>query len=121
MFGSLQQCCLHQPAWTPVDAAEVLCSIQSSSDHEPWTDCTVPADGYSSWKDATESNSYTVARLKDGRYGLLAESEDYTGHGCQCDAAANVYDTLDDLLQFGVEEWQAVARDVIRARIGSAQ
>lgn len=119
MFGYLQGCCLHAPVWTPVDITEVLCSVWNGDGSGGWTDSGVPGE-YGSWKDSTESSSYTVVRLKDGRYGLLSESEDYTGHGCQCDAATNVYDSLDDLLRLGVEEWQSGARDAIKARIGGA-
>jgi hypothetical protein len=115
MFGSLTGCCLHNPVWTPVDIAEVLCSVEDSGG---WTDCTRPSeDAYQQWKRGTESTSYTVVRLKDGRYGLLEEGEDYTGHGCQCDASTNVYDSLDDLLRLGIEEYRCEARDAIRARI----
>lgn len=120
MFGQLQNCCLHRPTWTPVEVAEVLCSVQNTDGEGGWKDSLVPEGDYGNWKDGTESTSYTVVRLKNGRYGLLSESEDYTGHGCQCAAATNVYTSLDDLVRLGVEEWQAEARDAIRARLGEA-
>lgn len=120
MFGSLQGCCLHNPVWTPVDAAEVLCSVWNGDGSGGWADCKVPAE-YGNWKDYSDSTSYTVARLKDGRYGLLSESEDYTGHGCQCSAATNVYASVDELLRLGIEEWQSDARDAIKARLVGGQ
>lgn len=116
MFGSLQNCCLHTPVWTPVDVAEVLASVWNGDESGGWRDCKAPAE-YGNWKDGSDSTSYTVVRLKDGRFGLLSESEDYTGHGCQCSAATNTYESLDDLLRLGVEEWQSGARDAIRARL----
>lgn len=118
MFRSLQSCCLHQPPWTPVDAETVLCSVQNQYG-DSWKDSTPPGtDDYPSWKDGTDSASYTVARLRDGRYGLLAESEDYTGHGCQCQASAAVYDGLDELLRMGVDD--DGAREAIRVRLEAA-
>jgi hypothetical protein len=115
MFGSLQDCCLHSPVWTPVDVDKVLCSVHDADGE--WRDSTPPADRWGAWKTGTESTSYTVVRLKDGRFGLLSESEDYTGHGCQCTAATNVYDSVNDLVRLGVEEWQSGARDAIRQRL----
>jgi len=116
MFGSLLGCCLHSPVWTPVDVDRVLCSIWDSYGGE-WQDCTAPEQQYDNWKGGTESSSYTVVRLKDGRFGLLAESEDYTGHGCQCSAATIIGDSVADLVRFGVEEWQSDAREVIVRRL----
>jgi hypothetical protein len=120
MFGQLQGCCLHTPVWTPVDVAEVLCSVQKTDGYGDWKDSAAFDGTYGSWKDGTDSSSYTVVRLKDGRLGLLSESEDFTGHGCQCSAATNAYGSLDDLLRLGVEEWQSDARDAIRDRLRSA-
>ena len=116
MFGQLQNCCLHDPAWTPVDVAEVLYSIQQADYEGGWKDSTVPESPRGDWKDGADSSSYTVVRLHDGRYGLLAESEDYTGHGCRCDAAASIYGSLDELLKMGIPEQDA--RDAVSARMG---
>lgn len=116
MFRQLQGCCLHDPVWTPVDAVRVLCSVQSDYCGDGWKDCTAP-DAYGTFKDSTDTNSYTVVRLKDSRFGLLSESEDYTGHGCQCNAATGAYDSVSDLLRLGVEEWQEGAREAIRLRL----
>lgn len=113
MFSYLQSCCLHTPVWTPADVDRVLCSIWSEYSGQ-WADSTTPGE-YGGWKGGTESESYTVARLRDGRFGLLSESEDYTGHGCQCSAATNVYATLNDLLRFGVDSESA--REAIRQRL----
>lgn len=116
MFGSLLGCCLHNPTWTPVDVDKVLCSIWNRYSEE-WQDCAAPEGQYGAWKDGTDSISYTVVRLKDGRFGLLSESEDYTGHGCQCGAATSVYGSLGDLLRFGIEEWASEARQVLAQRL----
>lgn len=108
MFQELLRCCLHQPVWTPTDATEVLCSVWHGDDSGGWADCLPDgADGCYSWKTCSESSSYTVVQLKDGGFGLLSESEDYTGHGCQCGAATSTYSSLDDVLRFGVEDLPA--------------
>ena len=120
MFGQLQACCMHTAVWTPADVAEVLCSVWEGDGSGGWADCQPVAEHWGNWKNSTESSSYTVARLKNGRYGLLAESEDYTGHGCQCNSSTTAYDSLHDLLRLGVEEWQSDARDAIRARLADA-
>lgn len=117
MFRYLDGCCLHQPVWTPVDVDQVLCSVWNGDYDGGWQDCKPPAARYEAWKGSSDSTSYTVVRLKDGRYGLLSESEDYTGHGCQCTSATDIYTSVADLLRYGVEEYQAGARDAIRARL----
>lgn len=95
-YDSLAACCLHDPVWSPDDVAEVLCLVWSGDDSG--------GDWKPGEKTCTESQSYAVVRLSDGRYGLLAEGEDYTGHGCQCDSATTIHATLDELLSMGVVE-----------------
>jgi len=119
MFGQLSDCCLHNPSWTPADVAEVLCSVWEGDESGGWQDCNAPDGQWGNWKGGTESSSRTVVRLKDGTLGLLAESEDYTGHGCQCSAAVSTYASLGDLLRFGVEEYRSEARDLIAQRIAA--
>jgi hypothetical protein len=114
MFTQLLDCCLHDPPWTPGDVEQVLCSVWCGDESGGWKDCEPPEGTYYSWKDGTESSSYTVVRLRDGTLGLLAESEDYTGHGCQCSAAVSTYSSLADLQRFGVEGGEA--RDLIARR-----
>lgn len=98
-FGELARCCLHSPAWTPADVDRVLCSVCR---HYPdWGDSKSYDIG------GSDSESETVVRLKDGRYGLLSESSDYTGHGCSCGASAGAYDTVDELLKLGVVDEKA--------------
>lgn len=97
-FESLAGCCLHDLQWTPDDVAEVLCTV--------WN-----GDGSGGWKpgekECSDSNSCTVVRLKDGRFGLLDEWEDYTGHGCQCGSATAVYASMRELLEMGVPDEDA--------------
>lgn len=68
MFERLQGCCLHNPQWLPQDVAQ---EIAWAGDRATGGD----------------TSSIVLVALKDGRgYGLLTQSEDYTGHGCQCDS-----------------------------------
>ncbi len=91
LFSGLQGCCLHNPQWLPADVEAVLAGL--------WRGCggwmQVAADGS---KEDTESESVFAVKLKDGGYGLLHESEDYTGHGCRCDAFTGRYGSLGELL-----------------------
>ena len=103
-FSDLARCCLHSPAWTPVDVDQVLCSACRS--YPGWRDSETYDIG------GSDSESETVVRLKDGRYGLLSESSDYTGHGCQCGASATAFATADELLKLGVVD--EAAREAIR-------
>ena len=107
-FTSLLGCCLHSPVWVPADVDRVLCCVQGDQSgwarSAGWTASDSIGD--------TDSQSYTVVRLKNSTFGLLAESSDTTGHGCQCNAATIAYDSIGDLLQLGIVE--DGARDLIR-------
>jgi len=71
MFRVLTGCCLHNPQWQPGDVDKIVRWVGDRS-----TGC--------------ESSSIVIVRLqwnaqeKRCDYGLLTQSEDYTGHGCQC-------------------------------------
>ena len=65
MFKDLEGCCLHDPQWHPADVAREIAWIGSR-------------------QTGSESSAIVVVGLIGGAYGLLTESEDYTGHGCQC-------------------------------------
>jgi hypothetical protein len=72
LFEDLENCCLHQPQWRPGDVHKVL----------RW---------HGERSAAGDSFSVIIVRLKGnieepGGYGLLTQSSDYTGHGCQCDS-----------------------------------
>ena len=72
VFGQLQDCCLHNPAWTPADVADVPCSVWNGDESGGWADCQPVTKSYDNWKRGTESSSYTVARLKDGQSRCVA-------------------------------------------------
>lgn len=79
-FESLENCCLHEPQWRPLDVKEVLA----------WR-CESP-EGYGS------TEQVILVRLKEGGFGLLISSSDTTGHGCRCGSHTVRADTLASLL-----------------------
>lgn len=79
MFQTLLGCCLHNPQWTPDQVEQEIAWI---GDREL----------------GSESQSLVIVQLTGGQWGLLTQSEDYTGHGCQCDAMTVKAATLRDLL-----------------------
>jgi hypothetical protein len=99
MFADLQGCCLHEPQWTP---EEVQREITWIGDRHTGSD----------------SSSLVIVLLKPVRdrsweYGLLTQSEDYTGHGCQCGSMTAREPTLLKLLSHldGDELLKVVSRD----------
>jgi len=110
-FDMLESCCLHDPKWHLAQVAGVIAAVWSGDYSEPWQELDL-AEG----KPSSDSESYTVVRLADGRFGLLAESEDYTGHGCQCGSSAVAFSTLPELLRYGVEEGEA-RKAIIKALV----
>lgn len=93
-FRNLRACCLHDPQWTPVEAAEVLFAVQ----RDPY--------GGDQWENGYHGGSDTSVvvgvRLRDGSYGLLSSSEDYTGHGCRCGSYTGRYVDFKDLVKNGL-------------------
>ena len=90
-FDMLEKCCLHDPQWRPGEVTEVLAAFWNG------TGSWVPLEDVKSAWD-TDSESVIAVKLNDGSYGLLTENEDYTGHGCQCDAFTGWYPTAEDLI-----------------------
>lgn len=107
VYDGLAACCLHERLWSPDDVAEVLAMVWCGDESGGWQEGT---------KQSTESTAYTAVKLADGRFGLLSDSEDYTGHGCQCTSSTAVYGSLDELLAMGVPEDDA--RQAITTAIG---
>jgi hypothetical protein len=120
-FIELRGCCLHDEQWAPDDVEEVLVAWYTGGD-EGGGPRLISVDDFegssldpvhlygpnwsAQWKPSgNEDGSIFVVSLKDGGYGLLEESEDYTGHGCQCSAFTGRYDTIEELL-LGVEQWR---------------
>jgi len=61
--------------------------------------CTGWGQNCESWCD---TESFAVAKLQDGRFLVVWENADSSGHGCQCDGGAGVYSTLKDAVRLGL-------------------
>jgi len=49
-----------------------------------------------------DTESFAVAKLPDGRYVVIHESSDTTGHGCRCSGGDSTHATLSDALWHGL-------------------
>lgn len=45
-----------------------------------------------------------LARLNDGRWLTLVESQDYTGHGCQCSGSMSIWPSREEAIRMGLTE-----------------
>lgn len=79
MFNEVKNCCLHDPQWTPDDVQKIVL----------W---------HGDRTTGSESSSLIIAKLKDGKWGLFTQEEDYTGHGCRCGSMSVKEDTLHKLI-----------------------
>lgn len=86
-FDYLEDCCLHEAQFTPAEVDSILAYgwMEGGWKREL---CLTGNDG----------QGFAVARLKNGRYGLITASADYTGHGCQCGSMTVVADTLPEIV-----------------------
>lgn len=80
-FAALENCCLHDPQWRPSQVAAIVC--------------------YRTFQRTDDDRFFSViviVTLRNAQYGLLLESQDYTGHGCECGAMTVTEPTLAKLL-----------------------
>jgi hypothetical protein len=92
VFGTASSCGDHplQIEASVLDGAETLFAASSCC----WADeCN-----------CDETGTVALAKLVDGRYLVVAESSDYTGHGCRCDGYADIYDTLEQAVNVGLTD-----------------
>jgi hypothetical protein len=61
-------------------------------------------DTAESYAEGTERSGYVVFKTNDGRFAVLSDGEDYTGHGCQCSSSLTVWDNLRDALWLGLTD-----------------
>jgi hypothetical protein len=43
-----------------------------------------------------------LTKLDDGTWAAFEESQDYTGHGCQCGSTSSVHSTRAEAIKFGL-------------------
>ena len=51
-----------------------------------------------------EHSATVLFRLLDGRYGVINESEDTSGHGCECNGDVSYFDDLETAIMLGLDE-----------------
>lgn len=57
--------------------------------------------------DYAEGSSCAIGRTRDGRYIVVEESSDTTGHGCQCSHSASIHDSLEEAIRLGLsQDWR---------------
>lgn len=49
-----------------------------------------------------EHSAVALVQASNGEYGVFNESEDSTGHGCQCNADVAWFSTLDEAIEKGL-------------------
>jgi hypothetical protein len=84
-----------------------MADIQAVSNGEPRV-----TEAYELLGDYAESESAAVGQLRDGRWFAAEQSEDTTGHGCQCSGVLGFYSTEEEAVRLGLSQW---ARDHFQA------
>lgn len=108
--------------WSPTTVQECFAEANMCKGHsllEPYPDDnTVTITG--AWTDygsGWDNESFAIGLLSDGRYLVVMESEDSSGHGCRCSGSSSVHPTLDEALRLGLEpEQRAVAEEMLAAK-----
>jgi hypothetical protein len=95
-FEYLLTCCLHDPQWTPDEVASIVGWYSNEGLSSRWI--AGESEG------GSEVEVLVIVRLKDGSWGVLESSEDYTGHGCQCGSRTSRHDTWEDLRLNGIDQ-----------------
>jgi hypothetical protein len=95
-----------------LDVAEIVLDGIASCGHEdgmPSVDeIAFVTDAYDSngADGGTERDGCFVALLKDGRWLAAWDSEDYTGHGCQCSGGGAFFSTREEALRLGIGDYE---------------
>ena len=93
----LAGCCLDHPE--PDWSGAIVKKVIRWWDHSEGLDKDYPGD--------SDGSRIAMFLTDDGRFGVLEDSEDYTGHGCQCDSAFAVFDNIAQALALGLTEEDA--------------
>lgn len=86
LFYEVRDCCMHDPQWLPEDVDR---EISWTGDRESGRD----------------TSSIVIVALKNGFFGLFAQSEDYSGHGCVCNSMAVSEPSLGRLMSH-LADWE---------------
>lgn len=66
--------------------------------------CTGMNERYDTCGSYCDSGSFAIGELKDGRFIVVREDSDSSGHGCQCSGSADIFDNIDLALRLGLTE-----------------
>ncbi len=89
-YDEASRCGEHTLGFSPKDVAGVLWAFWDAD------------EGSDFEKRGTDDRTVSLCCLKDGKFGVLEECEDYTGHGCQCSGSADIFDTLEKAMRLGL-------------------
>ena len=79
---SLERCCLkHRQNYAIDEIVSVEAWIESENDG--------PAGG-------------ALFNTASGKFGAMEESQDYTGHGCQCSSQLEIFETREEAIRLGL-------------------
>lgn len=80
-----------------LEGCEVICALGRCS-------CNPYNENYYTCGSYCDSDSFAIVKLNTGKFLAMEEWSDTTGHGCQCDGAAKIFDTLQDAIDLGIGE-----------------
>jgi len=64
-------------------------------------------DSTGTYAEETDRSGLVMFWTDDQKVAVFEDSEDYTGHGCQCHSILNIFDTLEEALVLGLTEEEA--------------
>ena len=89
-------------------AKEVFDGANSCDEHKTnlsWISLAGKAiAAYMEYGDCSESNGVAVFKMDDGKFCVVEQWEDTTGHGCQCGGTTNLYDDYQSMLSEGLSK-----------------
>jgi hypothetical protein len=88
-----------------LDGALTLVALGSCSCYEYEPNAT-----YETCNSYCDSSSFALGKLADGRFIVIEESSDTSGHGCQCSGSATIHDTLDAAVANFTREERAIVQ-----------
>lgn len=51
-----------------------------------------------------DTESFGIGKTREGKFLVAYENSDSTGHGCRCYGAVQIFDSLEDALNLGLDE-----------------
>ena len=108
--------------WDPITIQEVFGEAQGCNYHpltEPYPDDKTETivGGWTDYGEGWDNESFAIGKLEDGRYLVVMESEDSSGHGCQCSGSSSVHATFEEAMRLGLsQEQRDAAKGLMKER-----